>query len=252
MKLFWKNRTEEERNKIGESISKSLTKRIIKTEDASLCKCGCNKEVTWNFHNQRWNEYIWGHNATGQHFGKGMRINYPKNRKSRGPHSPETIDKLIKRAIARRDKTSFDSKERWKLPAYRAIYTSPEFGMKKREDMLRLWQNPVYKAKMLNKWKRTPNKLEKKMDAFLKTITNEFKFVGDGQVWIGGRCPDFININKEKKQLIEVFGSYWHEPDDEEFRKSHFKSCGFNTLVIWDKEFNDPQFLREKVIAFVS
>jgi very-short-patch-repair endonuclease len=189
----------------------------------------------------------------GQHTNLGQKNpNYPKNRRSRGSHSPETIDKLVKRAIARRDKTSFEAKERWKLPDYRAKYTSPEHCQIMRESVTRLWQNPVYKSKMLNKWKRTPNKLEKKMDAFLKTITNEFKFVGDGQVWIGGRCPDFININREKKQLIEVFGSYWHEPDDEEFRKSHFKSCGFNTLVIWDKEFQDPQFLREKVSAFVS
>jgi G:T-mismatch repair DNA endonuclease (very short patch repair protein) len=97
---------------------------------------------------------------------------------------------------------------------------------------------------------RKPNKLEKRAEIFLKSIDPRCRYVGDGKMWISGRNPDFIIEGTNK--LIEVFGSYWHEPDDEEFRKSHFKSCGFNTLVIWDKEFQDPQFLREKVSAFVS
>jgi hypothetical protein len=215
------------------------------------CKCGCEQET--NFYRGKFREYMHGHNGMGQHFTAGQkRPSYPKNRKSRGPHSPETIAKLKERAIARRELTSELSKANWLRPEYRAIYTSAEFGMQKKKDMLQLWQNPVYKERMLNNWKRTPNKLEKKTDAFLKTITNEFKFVGDGQVWIGGRCPDFINTNKEKRQLIEVFGSYWHDPEDEEFRKSHFDNYGFNTLVIWDIEFRDPQFLKEKVSAFVG
>jgi hypothetical protein len=97
---------------------------------------------------------------------------------------------------------------------------------------------------------RKPNKFELMAEIFLKAIDPRCRYIGDGKMWISGRNPDFIIEGTNK--LIEVFGSYWHDPEDEEFRKSHFKSCGFNTLIIWDKEFNDPQFLREKVRAFVS
>jgi G:T-mismatch repair DNA endonuclease (very short patch repair protein) len=96
---------------------------------------------------------------------------------------------------------------------------------------------------------RKPNKLELKAERFLKSIDNRCKYVGDGKMWIGGRNPDFIVDGTVK--LIEVFGTYWHEPGDEEFRKSHFKDYGFNTLVIWDTEFRDPIMVREKIKAFI-
>lgn len=115
------------------------------------------------------------------------------------------------------------------------------------------WAKSEYKDAMVKNWAKKiglkPNKLEKKAEALFKLIDPRCKYIGDGKMWISGRNPDFIIEGTNK--LIEVFGSYWHEEDDEEFRKSHFKSCGFNTLVIWDKEFQDPQFLREKVRAFV-
>lgn len=62
--------------------------------------------------------------------------------------------------------------------------------------------------------------------------------MGDGYTWIDGKCPDFLNING-KKQLIELFGTYWHKPEDEEIRRVHFARYGYETIVIWDHEIAD-------------
>ena len=73
--------------------------------------------------------------------------------------------------------------------------------------------------------------------------------MGNGEVFIAGKVPDWINING-KKQLIELFGSYWHKPEDEEIRITHFKQFGFDTLVIWDKELKNREQLIDKIKSF--
>ena len=77
------------------------------------------------------------------------------------------------------------------------------------------------------------------MDKLLnKWFPGEYKFVGDFDTFIGGKCPDFINVNGQKK-LIEVFGNYWHKDDDPKKRINHFKKYGFDTLIIWEKDIQD-------------
>lgn len=82
---------------------------------------------------------------------------------------------------------------------------------------------------------RKPTSLEQRFIDIIKQYDIPFRYVGDGQIWINGLCPDFINCNG-KKQLIEVFGNYWHQPEDEEQRKRHFARYGFNTLVLWEDD----------------
>ena len=93
---------------------------------------------------------------------------------------------------------------------------------------------------------RKPTKLETKFDLLLQTyFPGEWKYVGNGQVWIGGKCPDWINMNGKKK-LIELFGNYWHKPEDEENRREHFKRFGFDTIVVWESELIDEKNLLDK------
>ena len=58
---------------------------------------------------------------------------------------------------------------------------------------------------------------------------------GEQGICIGGRVPDFINING-RKEVIEVFGSYWHPDSDVEDRMVHYKKYGFDCRVIWEYE----------------
>lgn len=108
----------------------------------------------------------------------------------------------------------------------------------------------------MRKWRKSctnqPNKLEAAFQEVMdKVFPNEWKFVGDGEVIIAGKCPDFINING-KKLLIELFGDYWHRGDIPEDRIAIFTPHGYDTLVIWEGEFKKSQnTVIEKVSKFM-
>jgi len=104
----------------------------------------------------------------------------------------------------------------------------------------KLWEDSDYARQMTASWYRRPNETELKMQTVLdKHFPSEWKYVGDYQVWIGGRNPDFINVNG-KKQVIEVFGVYWHDSELFPNRPSaveliaHYKNYGFDCLVLWE------------------
>lgn len=76
----------------------------------------------------------------------------------------------------------------------------------------------------------------------------EWKYVGASkEVSIGGKFPDFINING-KKEVIEVFGVYWHSPDEVQEKKDHYKKYGFDCKVIWEFECYDSEEI-ERILA---
>lgn len=105
-----------------------------------------------------------------------------------------------------------------------------------REAAIRRWQDPEYVEMMCKAFDMKPNTLELELDAILrKYFPDEWKYVGDGQVWLDGKNPDFINVNG-KKLIIELFGDYWHTEEDVETRTRHFKRFGFDTLVIWEHD----------------
>lgn len=133
-------------------------------------------------------------------------------------------------------------------PFYGKRHTQ-EFLNKKKSMELKRWKNPKYRKKQLQSIlsgsNKSPNKLETKLLIILnKLYPNEWKFVGNGKVIIAGKCPDFINVNGQKK-IIELFGDYWHKNKDPENRKKTFKPFGYDTLVIWEKELKHNMDLTE-------
>ena len=126
----------------------------------------------------------------------------------------------------------------------------------------RNWQNPEYREKQLEAifagHDMTPNRPERRLrNGLNKMFPKEYKFVGDGKTFIGGKCPDFININGQKK-IIELFGTFWHGKEytgrtkrqEEEQRINHFAKYGYETLIIWQKELEDIKQLKRKLIKF--
>lgn len=96
----------------------------------------------------------------------------------------------------------------------------------------------------------SPNKSEIKLKNILNELCpREWDFVGDGQIIIGGKCPDFINVNGQKK-LIELYGDYWHQGENTRTRKRIFKKYGFDTLIIWEKELKNISRLEKKIDNF--
>ncbi|GAG86724.1 unnamed protein product, partial [marine sediment metagenome] len=61
--------------------------------------------------------------------------------------------------------------------------------------------------------------------------------------------PDFINIDG-KKQIIELFGTYWHNVFDIAKVTNIYKQYGFNTLVIWEDELSNENRVVAKIHQF--
>ena len=109
--------------------------------------------------------------------------------------------------------------------------------------------------KLLRKGLRVkPNKPEKVLKALLNILLpKEYKFVGDGEIILGGFNPDFINCNGQKK-IIELYGDYWHNRKDaikrDKLRLIAYKNYGYKTLIIWEHELKDLEKVNNKVLEF--
>jgi hypothetical protein len=119
-----------------------------------------------------------------------------------------------------------------------------------------MWANSNWAAARVTRIRsgatRSPNNAELCLLAMLeKHCPNEWKFVGDGSFVIDRMNPDFINING-KKQIIELFGEYWHEKHEEQERIAKFASYGFATLVIWESELSQLEIVLAKLENFNS
>lgn len=95
-----------------------------------------------------------------------------------------------------------------------------------------------------------PNKAEIYLAELLENICpGEWAYVGDGQLIIAGRNPDFANING-KKQLIELYGDWWHRGEDPQDRIALFSQYGYKTLIIWESELKQPQEVIKRIVEF--
>ena len=91
-------------------------------------------------------------------------------------------------------------------------------------------------------------KPEKKVQALLG---DDWEYVGNGVLMIGGLNPDFKH--KANNGLVEVFGCYWHGcqkcfPGSKSKgislnqRLSTYKKYGFPCAIIWEHELSDLSF----------
>lgn len=86
--------------------------------------------------------------------------------------------------------------------------------------------------------RRKPSEPEIWLGIYLEeSYPGEWAYNGDGSqgVTIGGKVPDFINING-KKAVIEVFGTYWHGEDEVEEKIKHYRKFGFKCFILWEYE----------------
>lgn len=115
--------------------------------------------------------------------------------------------------------------------------------------MKEAWKDPAFAKKCLVF--NSPNKSEQKLMGILDSLyPGEWKFVGDGQVIIDRKCPDFINVNGQKK-IIELYGERWHQNDDPRDREVAFAPFGYRTLVVWTRELCGIKKLTRKLNDFM-
>lgn len=141
------------------------------------------------------------------------------------------------------------------FPGYHNNKTKVRIGKAAKER----WQNPEYREKTIRAIVTgshiKPNLSELKLYSILqKCLPNEFALnvLGDKMI-LGGKIPDFVNING-KKQLVELYGEFWHSPEMEretpEERINYFRKFGFNTLIIWEAEMKNEGMLKTKILNF--
>lgn len=118
-----------------------------------------------------------------------------------------------------------------------------------RELVKKMRNSPEFISAMWEGFARRPNKPEQHLIDLMETNNLPYKYVGDGQFILGGKCPDFINVNG-KKQVIELFGSYWHDIFDIAEKNDHYRQYGFDTLVIWQDELADEEATVKKIKTF--
>lgn len=141
----------------------------------------------------------------------------------------------------------------------RETRSTPQAIEKQRQSLIQAHKrNPKHLEAMRKGLHIKPNRLEKTILKLLDTYyPNEWKFTGDGSFTLERLCPDFVNING-KKQIIEVFGEYWHQEkvkvynQTEKGRTEAFAKYGYKTLIIWGRELKDIDSVLVKIKGFVE
>ncbi len=148
-------------------------------------------------------------------------------------------------------------KKRWKNPQFREKHSKAIIKACNREEHKKLQsKNMKYVWNSLTKEKRDiwlgnvtknlckrPTSLEKKMINYIKKNNLNFKYTGDGSFIIGGKNPDFVNINGSKI-CIEIGNHYHHKNNYEQKRKKHFAKYGWSCYTLIMDKFNQEKVKR--------
>ncbi len=95
------------------------------------------------------------------------------------------------------------------------------------------------------------NRCERQLLSFLELLfPGQWTFVGNGQLIVADRCPDFVHTSK--MLLIEFFGNYRHREDEVEPRKKLFQDQGYSTLVVWEDDLLDLKALAQTLREFTN
>lgn len=182
------------------------------------------------------------------------------NHRGKGRHIPLEVRQKISNAgkIRYRD----PSERRRDSEAVKIAYKeNPALRVRQSLSHKRLWQDPNYKeqalkAILLGAHKR-PTKPEKRLTDILERNLPEYEYNGDFGLGItlASLIPDFINVNG-KKEIIEVFGDYWHNPAKRNLpwyatelgRIMAYQAIGYKCLIIWEhelKELSEEQLIKK-------
>ena len=157
-------------------------------------------------------------------------------------HSKETIEKMgISKSAEHRVKIG--NGNRGKIRSKEAIENM-------RKETLRRWQDPEYVRRWFLANHIKPNEPERFLSNLLQQfLPNEYKYVGNGEFILAGKCPDFMNINGKKK-IIELYGDYWHKGQNPQARIGLFAEYGYSTLIVWEHDLKDSKSMVNKLLEF--
>ena len=252
----------------------------------NLCKCGCGAEVNNEYKKGHWGKgkkyspercaavraalQIYYTPEVRQEYANRMRKNMKLCWDDPGYRERKSawIKKLDKKQWQDpefRQKQADGVAASWNKPGVkdrRTVEMSKRMILKWGEDSYRLLKSEQGKMQWKNlddaakeKWLKKiltlpkPNKTEQMLADLISDNSLPFKYVGDGQFILGGKVPDFLNING-RKQVLELYGDYWHAGEDPQDRIDYFKEYGFDCLVIWEHELKDKDAVIDKIKEF--
>lgn len=134
---------------------------------------------------------------------------------------------------------------------YQRGKNNPFYGRKHTEETLKRILKAVHGK---------PNGVESQLIALIDEYRLPFCYVGNGEVVIAGKNPDFIHSQGDKK-VIELFGDYWHSPllrpnirhtATYEATKRHYEKHGYDCLIIWESELKNRTRVLDKIIEFTG
>lgn len=251
--------------------------------DELKCFCGCKNKTTFNVNIKGFNKYINGHNHTGK---KNIKMserlkgnNYWKLVDHKNIEYREKIKNINTGRKRKDDHDIIILKNSNEICSYGCNKQALYFFIKSKKYCCSKSQNSCSfmieqnrkntKNKFLDEeycknfsggCNMKPNKLEILISKLLEN-TN-FKYVGDFKKFIGRKNPDFID--DKNKKIIEFFGDHWHgiehrsknhndfkSNEEHEIEKiDHYKNNGYAAIVIWEKELNDMNLLKDKILNF--
>ncbi len=178
-------------------------------------------------------------------------------------HTPE---QNVKNSLRRKEqivteeqkiKISQSLKEYYKLhPEQREIIHKRNYGRRHTPEELDRTVRGIIKASHMR-----PNKCETGLGELINRVTSDYKYNGGGElgVVLGGRIPDFFNINGEK-QVINFNGCHWHSCPvcfPEKYVENNSRNniqpyidLGYKVLVIWEHELLDERNVLNKIKDF--
>lgn len=112
--------------------------------------------------------------------------------------------------------------------------------------------SPEFIKAMIKRRHILPTEPEKQLMSILdESFPNKFVYNGDfsAEVVINRKIPDFVD--EENKLIIEMFGEYWHGPQEVYLRQEQFKEFGWDTLIIWDYELDDTKKVINQIDNFL-
>ena len=213
----WRNNISKGRKGIASQLGKEYVER-----ENRVCICGCGR-VKRVFVKLKWQFFI-GHT----NWNKGL--------------TKET-DGRVRRygesgAMSKKGKKNFwleEQNEQRKGRTYEEIYGS--------EKAIEIKKKIVSSTLLI--WSKGLSSYEKRLEDLIKKYKLNYKYTGSGKdvVIIGGKVPDFMNVNS-LKVVLEVYSKShlgeWKPLNYEESRRKHFVKYGFKVIF-----FNEDDLFRD-------
>lgn len=180
-------------------------------------------------------------------------------------HSPWNKGRKDTQPSPRKGKTNemIYGKDRAKEIRMKSSIAATRNGQTTSERNKRLWKDEQFVSKVLGGLFAKPNKAESRFMAFIEQHSLPLKYVGNGDLIIDGRVPDFVCVNRPKK-LVELFGHAWHDPSSPFHspeiewertsigRKEFFLRRGYECLIVWEEELKDDARLLDGINIFLG